>query len=263
MRYSYLLLLVLWAQVVCGQTAADTLLTDAQPPQELMRRVVSRTDSTGRCAETLSWGGADGLVRVYYASGLLKEYVPYADLGTDQVHGLVTTWYENGQLESRQPFQQGKRDGKLELYYASGQLKRDTDYVAGAELPGRCFNAQGQVVPYFLYEQLPLYPGGNTQLAKEINKAMRWPREVPSTFLSFDPRTVYISFWVDKSGRICQPQVAVSSQLPSLDHAVLATVQKLTRRFTPAMRDGLVVESKYCIPVQFERVIYSGRATRN
>jgi protein TonB len=66
--------------------------------------VTSHTDSTGLCVETLSWTGPDGLVRIYYASGRLKEYVPYADLGTGQVHGVATTWYDSGQLGSRQPF---------------------------------------------------------------------------------------------------------------------------------------------------------------
>jgi TonB family protein len=201
-------------------------------------------------------------VRIYYASGLLKEYVPYADLGAGKIHGLVTTWYESGQLESRQPFLRGQRDGQLTLYYASGQLKRETDYVAGAELPGRCFDATGQVVPYFIYEQPPLYPGGHMQLAKEIDRAMRWPRDVPA-ILGPDRRTVYISFWVDKNGIIRAPQVAVSSQWPSLDRAVLATVQKLTRRFAPARRDGLIVESKYYIPVQFDSAVYPGRFAKN
>ncbi|RZL12536.1 MAG: TonB family protein [Hymenobacter sp.] len=199
---------------------------------------------------------------MYYNSGLLKEYGPYANLGTGQVHGLATTWYENGQMESRQPFRQGKRDGRLELYYADGRLKRETDYVAGAELPGRCIDAADRAAPYFPYEQLPLYSGGQERLAKEINKAMRWPQEV-STVAGLGHRTVYVTFWVAKEGSIRQPQVAVSSQLPSSDRALLATVQKLTRRFTPARRDGLVVESKYYLPVEFGGVAYLGWTTKN
>jgi protein TonB len=253
MRYLYLLSLALVAEVVQGQTIADTLrVTAPQARGEVVRRVTSTTDSTGLCTETLSWGEASGLVRTYYSSGRLKEYVPYADLGAGHLHGLVTTWYESGQLASRQPFVKGERDGALELYYENGQLRRQANYVAGAELPGRCFDTAGVAMPYFPYEQLPLYPGGQMQLAKEINKAMRWPPDVP-VIIGPDFRTVCISFWVDKDGSIRQPRVAVSSQFPSLDRAVLNTVHKLARRFAPARRDGLVVQSKYYLPIRLGR----------
>lgn len=252
MRYLYTGVCALLVHLAHGQSVADTLAVGQvlQTPEEASRRVTSHTDSTGLCVETLSWTGADGLVRIYYASGRLKEYVPYADLGTGQVHGVATTWYDSGQLESRQPFWQGKRDGKLELYYADGQLKRCTEYTAGAELPGQCFDAAGRPVAYFAYEQLPLYPGGHAQLTKEINNALRWPRDVPPA-LTILKRTVCLSFLVDEQGTIQAPRVAVSSELPSLDRAVLATIAKLTRRFTPARRDGRVVQSAYYLPIQF------------
>jgi protein TonB len=260
MRYLYLLLLVAGTQVARGQTTADTLIVEEAPQQtkEIHWRVASRTDSTGLCYETLNWAGTGGLFRVYYASGHLKEYVPYADLGTGQVHGLATTWYDSGQLQSRQPFLGGKRTGKLEIYYANGQLKRQTEYEAGAELPGQCFDAAGRPVAYFPYEQLPLYPGGQAQLTKEINSALRWPRDVPP-LLGQLQRIVGISFLIDEEGTIKDPRVAVSSQVPSLDRAVLATIAKLTRRFTPARRDGRVVQSNYYLPIQFQGNSYSSR----
>jgi protein TonB len=267
MRYLYLLLLlVLGGQVARGQTSGDTLPADTLPheieAESVTRRVVSYTDSAGQCVETLNWSGAIGLMRIYYPSGHLKEYVPYADLGADKIHGLVTTWYENGQLESQQPFIQGKREGKLLLYYDNGQLKRLSDYIAGAEQLGRCFDIAGIAVPFFPYEQPPLYPGGQMQLAKEIDRAIRWPRDVPA-LLGVEERTVYVSFVVGKDGSIRSPQVAMSSHIPSLDRAVLATIQKLTRRFTPARRDGLIVQSKYYIPIRFDGMPYTGHPQKN
>ncbi|MBJ6142736.1 energy transducer TonB [Hymenobacter sp. BT559] len=252
MRYVYTGICVLLAHLAQGQALADTLAYEQprQTTEEASRRVTSHTDSTGLCVETLSWAGARGLVRIYYASGLLKEYVPYGDLGMGQVHGVATTWYESGQLESRQPFVQGKRDGKLELYYPDGRLKRRTEYATGAELPGQCFDETGRPVIYFSYEQLPLYPGGHAQLTKEINNALRWPRDVTPLMLLMR-RTVCLSFVVDEQGAIQSPRVAVSSELPSLDRAVLATIAKLTRRFAPARRDGRIVQSAYYLPIQF------------
>jgi len=171
-------------------------------------------------------------------------------------------WYEDGQISSVQPFVGGQRDGSLVLYYETGQLKRRTRYVAGAELPGQCFDATGQPVAYFPYEQLPLYPGGQAQLTKEITKALRWPREVLPLVGQLQPM-VGISFLVDEDGRIQCPKVAVSSQVPAIDHAVLATIPKLTRRFTPARRDGLVVQSSYYLPIRFDNVANTIRNSNN
>jgi hypothetical protein len=256
MRYFYLLLLALGSRVAYGQSVVDTLGHEKpQTAEEVSRRVVSQIDSTGLCVEVLTWGQSSGLMRTYYTSGHLKEYVPYADLAAGQVHGMVTTWYDNGQLASMQPFIRGQRDGTLLLYYENGLLKRQTRYDAGAELLGQCFDTMGQPIAYFSYEQLPLYPGGQAQLAKEINNALRWPHDVPPILRQFQ-RPVCINFLVDKDGRIRQPRMAVSSQIPSLDGAVLATIAKLTRHFVPAQRDGHVVPSSYYLPIQFSAKAY-------
>ena len=242
-------------QLACGQAVADTLAPEgSQQAVAATRWVSSQVDSVGGCTEVLRWGSAEGLLRVFYPSGRLKEYVPYADMATGYIHGLVTTWYESGQLRTSEHFLRGKRDGTLGLYYENGQLKRQTQYVAGSELPGRCFDTAGLAVPYFSYEQLPLYPGGQAQLTKEVTKALRWPRDVPPV-PGMVGRSVGISFWVGEDGRIKNPRVAVSSQVPAIDQAVLAAIRKLARRFTPARLDGVVVLSRYYLPVQFSGVV--------
>ena len=183
MRYLCVIICGLAARGAQAQLPADSAAAalDSSHYQVALnpRRVLSYTDSAGTCTEELRWGEASGLVRVYFPSGRLKEYTPYADLARGCRHGVATTWYANGQLGAWQAYQNGERRGPLLLYYESGSLKRCTEYVNGNELPGSCSAADGQAVAYFPYEQLPLYPGGHTQLAREINKALRlppWPR---------------------------------------------------------------------------------------
>jgi protein TonB len=254
MRYLYFFSLALVTQISYGQTIADTSKSaiSSQAGEEVVQQVISRTDSTGMCVENISWGGTAGLARIYYASGRLKENVPYANLNANQIHGLVTTWHENGQIESQQHFQQGKRQGKVELYYESGQLKRLSNYAADIELLGRCFDAAGIAVPYFPYEQPAFYPGGQMQLIKEFDKAIRLPYNV-TKLLGKDDCIVYISFLIDTDGSMLYPQVDKASNIPAVDNAVLAVVQKLKlkRQFAPARRDGLVVQSRYIIPIRF------------
>jgi protein TonB len=256
MRYLYV---IIWgAGSWASQPAQAQAITAELPPDSAQyqlaadsRRVSSQTDSAGTCTEVLRWGEPGGLVRVFYPSGRLQEYVPYSDLAAGVQHGVASSWFASGQLAAQQPYWQGQRTGTLVLYYESGILKRTTEYVAGSEMLGRCFDAAGQPVAYFPYEQLPLYPGGPAQLSRELTKALRLPRGLPPAVF-FEPRLVDIAFLVAEDGSIQAPRVARSSRLPELDEAVLAALAKLTRRFTPARRDGRLVRCNYHLPVEFK-----------
>lgn len=254
MRYLYV--------VICGLSAGAGSAAYAQAPApadsalyELAsdeRRVSSETDSTGTCLEVLHWQQGTGLVRTFYPSGHLKEYVPYGDLIMGQRHGRVTSWFANGQLNTQQTYYQGQRMGELLVYYENGALKRRTEYTAGNEMLGDCFDAAGQPIAYFPYEQLPLYPGGQAQLSKEVSKALRLPRmpnQLPLEAL-MGPLQVEVVFQVAEDGSIRAPRVARSSRVQVLDQAVLAAIAKLTRRFRPAQRDGQLVACAYYLPVQ-------------
>ncbi len=265
MRYLYV---IIWGVSSWASRPAQAQTTSAAQPLDSVwyqaaadsRWVSSRTDSAGTCTEVLRWGEQGGLVRVFYPSGHLKEYVPYADLNAEIQHGVASSWFDNGQLGAQQPYYQGQRTGTLLLYYESGILKRTTEYVAGSELLGRCFDASGQPVAYFPYEQLPLYPGGAAQLSREITKSLRLPRRLPATAFVV-PRLVDIAFQVAEDGSIQAPRIARSSLLPELDQAVLAAFAKLTRRFVPGRRDGRLVRCAYHLPVEFKGLLPNSTAT--
>ncbi|MEJ7661627.1 MAG: energy transducer TonB [Hymenobacter sp.] len=158
---------------------------------------------------------------------------------------VLTTWYDLSQLHARQTFQRGQRKGDLLVYYPNGRLKRSTQYVAGNELPGSCFDPAGQPVPFFPYEQLPLYPGGEAQLTKELIKAVCLP------CLTFKPGSyVLIGFQVLEDWLMEAPRVAASSQVPVLDQAVLTAVGRLSWRLIPARREGQLVPGRYQLPVR-------------
>ncbi|AMR26184.1 hypothetical protein A0257_03145 [Hymenobacter psoromatis] len=253
MRYLCVAILGLAARAAQAQLPAASLASgpDSSRYETALdqRRAGSYTDSTGTCTEEMEWGEPSGLVRVYYPSGHLKEYVPYADLARGYRWGVATSWYDNGQLSTWQAYQEGRRHGPLLLYYESGMLKRRTEYVAGNELPGNCYDADGQAVAYFPYEQLPLYPGGHTQLNKDINKTLRVPRQLPGFYYG-QHYLVDVAIQVAEDGSIQNPQVAVSSRVPALDKAVLAAVASLSKRFNPGKRDGLLVQCVYHLSVE-------------
>lgn len=255
MRYFYVIFCGLLARPACAQTALEMPVDSARYYLATDDRwVYSAVDSAGTCTEVLRWGEARGLVRVFYPSGKLRDYTPYADVAQGIRHGLTTTWYENGQLGVQQVYLAGRREGALWLYYEGGQLKRHTQYEAGNELPGSCFGPQGEAVPYFPYEQQPLYPGGYGQLAKEITRAMRLSRQVESLAINLG-MTVNVSFWVAPDGSIRDPQVTAPSRILALDQAALAAVAKLTQRFYPGKLDGVAVRYRYHVPIEFKSLL--------
>lgn len=263
MRYLYVIILGLGssvgvhaqqgAAVLAGASAAapDSVWYEAPPDQ---CRVSSATDSAGICTEVLSWENNRGLLRTFHPSGHLQEYSPCGDVAAGRRHGTVTTWFDNGQLHTRQLYEQGQHTGPLLVYHENGALKRRTEYVQGNELLGSCFDETGAPVAYFPYEQLPLYPGGHTQLMKEIEDALHLSRPLAALLIlesrMREARVVEIAFQVDEDGRIRAPRVAHSSQVPDLDVAVLATIARLTHRFSPGRRDGQQVPCTYYFPVE-------------
>ncbi|RZL14656.1 MAG: hypothetical protein EOO62_04870 [Hymenobacter sp.] len=273
MRYLPLIALASLPRLVAAQAvAADS--SAGQPVAVDERWVRSQVDSVGECTEVLHIAGRGGLVRVFHPSGRLKEYIPYADLLAGHLHGVVTTWYDSGQLAARQTYVQGQREGALLLYYSTGQLKRQTQYEAGNELLGTCFDEAGTPQAYFPYEQPPLYPGGQAQLIKEVKAALRrWPGGP----VQLTKAQVHVSFQVTESGSVINPQVAFSDEKFTLlaipgrpisqaswqattDQIVTALVGRvqqamtqLTRRFYPGQRDGATVSWRYrlLIPIDY------------
>ena len=286
MRYLYLACLGLLAHTACGQAvdslavssvAADSLATDSASYAVTSdeRWVRSQTDSTGECTEVMHWSGRGGLVRVYHPSGRLKDFLPYADLAAGKLHGVVTTWYDDGQLSVRETFLKGQRDGELVAYYPDGQLKRQTQYTNGVEMLGQCFAPSGAPVPFFPYERPPLYPGGHLQLIKEISRQVRqWQ---PPGALILSQAQIHVSFQVAESGLVENPQVTITDEQFSLLHTggnvnrllqatlsetlapLVSRVQRgvttLARPFYPGKRDGAAVRWQYSFTIPF---IYSG-----
>lgn len=234
LRYSVALasLLAVPAYAQEGEVPADT--TRYQPATD-ERRVSSFTDSAGCCTELLRFNPHRALLRTFYASGRLHEHWPYASL--PQRHGTSSTWDEEGQLLALEPYENGLRTGTMLLYYEDGHLKRRTEFVAGAERPGLCYDPAGQPVAYFPYEEQPLYPGGSEQLAKEINQALRRARRPAASFIWVN-NYLQIKFLITENGQVRAPRITVSSQQAYLDTAALAAVRQLSYPWRPGRRDG-------------------------
>ncbi|WP_210515430.1 energy transducer TonB [Hymenobacter terricola] len=226
---------------------------DAQPATQL--------DSAAYCAETVFRDSLSAVTRVYYPSGHLKQYIPYANAYRGIRHGTLSTWYEDGQMRSKEEYMRGQRNGDLFTYYPDGGLKRREHYENGRCGIGRCYGPDGAAVPYFIYEQLPLYPGGPEQLTRELTKAVRLTaperdamrRESNQTMTMLRRswlREIDVELAVAPDGRISNARV-VHSTASFLNNAALRAVAKLKRQFVPGRRDGQVLMSYLTVPVYY------------
>ena len=221
----------------------------------------SADDSTALCAETSFRDSLAGVTRVYYASGHLKQYIPYANVARGVRHGCLTTWYENGQMCTKEDYMRGLRNGDLCTYYPDGALKRREHYENGRCGVGTCYDANGYPLPYFAYEQLPLYPGGEEQLLKELTHAVRLnsqeidamrreTRRMQNMVRFGIQREVDVELAVAPDGRVTNARV-VQSTAGFLNDAVLRAVAKLKRQFVPGRRDGQVLMSYLTVPLYY------------
>jgi protein TonB len=220
-------------------------------------------DSTAYCVETTFRDSVSlgGVTRVYFPSGALKQYIPYANVYRRIVHGTLTNWYEDGRMRTKEDFLNGQRHGDLLTYYPDGTLKRREHYEQGRCGIGNCYGPDGAAVPYFVYEQLPLYPGGEEQLLKELKHALRLNSQevvamrretgrMPYNVVYDLRRQVDVELTVTNDGRVASARV-VHSTANFLNNAALRAVTKLKRRFVPGRRDGQVLMSFLTVPVYY------------
>ena len=67
----------------------------------------------------------------YYENGSLKSVAQYNKL--DSIDGYLKLYYQSGNLESEQNFVNGKANGTFKWYYKDGKLSAQVNYIKGKE----------------------------------------------------------------------------------------------------------------------------------
>ena len=188
-----------------------------------------------------------GTERVYNAAGKLLEITPYADMVHQVKLGPRTTYYETGQLHTKDDYVGAKRNGEFVVYYPEGQVKRRETYVANERSSEACFARDGSAVPYYPYEVMPVYErGGQDEIVRAVQLNTRYPVQA---LRNQEQGRVFVSFSVNEVGKVENVQV-VKGVSPSLDAETIAAVHKL-KAFTPGRLDGEPVSVSYTVPITY------------
>ncbi|WP_165963540.1 energy transducer TonB [Hymenobacter radiodurans] len=196
--------------------------------------------------ETVYQDSIQATARTFYVSGKPKSFVEYENARRRIMNGVSETWYENGQLQVREHWLHGDRQGELLTYYADGILKRREQFSDGKSAGGECFDAQGKLVPFFDYEIMPTYPGGSEALRQFIALNIQYPTKALRQAIKGQ---VQIGFSVDSTGQMQNIRI-VKSVHPLVDAEALR-VMHYTARWTPAQQDGRPVEVSFIVPINF------------
>ncbi|MDO7849289.1 TonB family protein [Hymenobacter sp. M29] len=212
--------------------------------------VLPSAQSAAYRRETEHLDAGKGLVRIFSLEGR-RESVREVEFqkGEPVPNGASENWYENGQLRSHEEYVHGQRLGEMRLYYPNGQLKRRAHYTSYFVSSGECFAADGQPVPFFEYEKLPVYPagdGGTAAVVYAIQRGVKYPKDALKAGKS---GRVFVSFNVTKTGEVADIKV-VQGVFPSLDEQVVQSVQRL-KPFIPGQQDGQPIAVPFTIPVTF------------
>lgn len=99
---------------------------------------------------------------------------------------------------------------------------------------------------YFICEEMPEYPGGQTALKNDVIALVKYPEEAKTKGIQ---GKVYVTFVVDEQGKIGDAKI-IRSVEPSLDKEALRVVNEL-KTWTPGKDKGKAVKVSYTIPIQF------------
>ena len=188
-----------------------------------------------------------GVERIYSTQGNLRMSTPYASMAYRIKLGPETTFYEGGQLHTKEDFVGNKRNGEFLVYYPDGRLKRRETYSVDVRKTGDCFAQDGSSSVFYEYEVMPTYRGGGTdKMTQAIAANVHYPVEALRNQVQ---GRVFVSFRVGVSGAVEEVKV-VKGVSAELDQAAVAAVKKLTG-FTPGRQDGEPVSVSFTMPVTF------------
>jgi len=222
---------------------------------------LSSADGADYRVETIMRDSVAGTERVYYSSGKLKKSTPYGHLRLRIEHGVKTTWYETGQMRSKEDYVAGKRHGDLLVYYPNGTLRRRDKFERDQRTAGECFGSEGQPIPYFEYLIMPVYSegaGDNASVVAAIQRRTKYPTAAMRIELN---ACIFIGFTVTKTGAVSNVRVErepAPAEIPPAARYAFATIKESAlsaarqlHAFKPAQFEGEPVLIGYTVPITF------------
>jgi len=99
---------------------------------------------------------------------------------------------------------------------------------------------------YFVVEEMPVYPGGDEALRKDLAANIKYPAEAKKAGIQ---GKVYVTFVVDEHGKVTDAKIARGVD-PSLDKESLRVINEL-KTWNPGKEKGKAVKVSYTLPINY------------
>ncbi len=133
-------------------------------------------------------------------------------------------------------------DDQLELFNA--EIKEGEAITVGDYLVKN--TSEEDVLPVWITDEMPEFPGGMASLLKFINTSVKYPVIAQENGIQ---GKVIITFVIDKTGEVTNVQIFRGID-PALDAEALRVVKTLPR-WKPGKQKGNVVRVNYNVPINF------------
>jgi TonB family protein len=184
---------------------------------------------------------------------LLRDY-RYSRYSERKLDGKCLNFYKNGGLWVETTYQNGLKQGKQNVFYENGKLKRSLDWIADSMASVAVFSKDGspktEVTPKDYDESdtqiPPSFPGGKRALFHFLVSKTKYPNEAKKNNIH---GTVKVSFVVGINGNVQNIQL-VKGVHPILDQEALKVI-KLMPKWSPATVCGIPVKVRFEVPIHF------------
>jgi len=184
----------------------------------------------------------DSLANLLYPKALPKEI----NKVIRKIEGRYREWYENGQLSKDFYVVNGKKNGKLNFYWANAKPRRTDEYTNGVLISGECFDNKGKVIPYFEADNPATYLGGKEAMIAYLSSHLHYPKNALKNNIQGN---VVVKFEVNNSGRVSRTWINKSID-KELDAEALVLICKMPQ-WLPEFCNGEPVSSIQKVAINF------------
>ena len=184
-----------------------------------------------------------GAWQEWHRNGQLAKAGQYIQ---NKAEGTFASWFENGQLQYKSYYRKGALQDTLYGYYEDGSLRRVETYFAGKMLSGEVYARSGALLPFFPYQELPQFPGGESMLLKFVSRNMKYPKTM---LRAGKGGVVVIRFIVEKDGTINAAEL-IKQVHPDADAEAMRVVRSMPK-WEPGKLEGEIVPMEFYLPLRF------------
>lgn len=196
---------------------------------------------------TLLNKGIEGISGLWDSTGVKiidkgRGSVSFINQVSSQVDSVRLTRYtEQGVYE--RSYKQGLWTG----LYEDGSYGYEEFYNAGVCQHGKAWRAGSDTIRYKAAEQQPEFIGGEKSMARFLRDNLNYPDSLQADNIQGD---AVIGFTICTDGTLCDYTVLESIN-PALDEEALRLVRAMSGHWTPGVRRGRPIKSRFKLPVNF------------